>query len=208
MSKPTTRDVILDTAERLFARQGIEAVSLRTINTEAGFSVAALHYHFRNRQGLIEALIERDQKPVLSRRQELLDELDTLVKPEVRQITEALVLPMAEPIIDNPEKGLQTIKFLFQTYIDQKNHRQVSEVIEESFRIFDRLLVSALPELDRNLLHQRWVVAAELTFQGLANIDNVMTLRPHQDERENYRDYVRRLIDFIAGGLAADASAA
>ena len=203
MSRPTTRDVILDTAERLFAEQGIDAVSLRTINTEAGFSVAALHYHFGNREGLVEALIERNQVPILARRQGLLDDLTAMDKPDVHKIVEALVLPMAEPIITDPERGVRTVKFLFRTYLDQAEHQQVHEVIEESFRIFNQLLAKALPELAPEVLHQRWVIAAELTFQGLANVDNVMTLRRHKKLTDNYRDYVCKLVDFIAGGLAA-----
>ena len=51
--------MIMNAAERLFAERGIDAVSLRTINAEAGYSVAALHYHFASKAALGEALIAR-----------------------------------------------------------------------------------------------------------------------------------------------------
>src|ERR1700685_4032256 len=60
------REIIMDAAERLFAERGIEAVSLRTINAEAGYSVAALHYHFATRDGLVRALLARAQPPMLA----------------------------------------------------------------------------------------------------------------------------------------------
>lgn len=202
--KASARDVILDTAERLFAEQGIEAVSLRAINTEAGYSVAALHYHFGTRERLIDALIERRQGPILERRKVLLDALESEEKPDIYAVTEALVLPMAEPIFADPERGLRTIKFFFQTYMDQANHQRVRRVIEESYRIFDRLLARALPHLDKRLLHQRWVLAAELTFQGLANIDSIITRRRYRKPESNYRHYTTQLVDFIAGGLAVE----
>ena len=66
------REAILNTAERLFAERGIDAVSLRTINAEAGYSVAALHYHFGTRDGLIRALLERAQPQMLYHRDRLL----------------------------------------------------------------------------------------------------------------------------------------
>jgi len=202
--KSTAREAILDTAERLFAEQGIEAVSLRAINTEAGYSVAALHYHFGTRERLIDELIERRQDPILERRQALLEALAQEEKPDIHRITEALVLPMAELIFHNPDRGLRTIKFFFQTYMDQANHQRVRRVIEESYRIFDRLLVRALPHLDKALLHQRWVLATELTFQGLANIDSIITRPRFRNAERNYRRYTAQLVDFIAGGLAAE----
>ncbi len=204
MPRASAKDVILDTAERLFAEQGMESVSLRTINTEAGYSVAALHYHFGTRDKLIDALISRRQTPIMARRKEFLDELEKEERPDIYRITEALVLPMAEPILENPELGLRTIKFFFRTYIDQASYGQTKDIIEESHRIFNGLLKRALPEIDQALLHQRWVIASELTFQGLANIDNVMTIRSGSSQIENYRHYVNRLIDFIAGGIAAE----
>jgi AcrR family transcriptional regulator len=49
-----TRERLLDTAERLFATHGLHAVSLRTINTEAGArNVSAAHYHFGSKTGVI-----------------------------------------------------------------------------------------------------------------------------------------------------------
>lgn len=203
MTRPTAKEAILDTAERLFAEQGMEAVSLRSINTEAGYSVAALHYHFGSREGLIGELLERRQDPILSRRQVLLDALEDQKKPEIREITEALVLPLAEPIFSNPELGLRTIKFFFRTYVDQGSHERVKSITEESYRIFDSLLAQALPHIDKPVLHQRWVIATQLAFQGLANIDGILADPKDQPLEKNYRRYVDQLIDFIAGGLTA-----
>ena len=59
MGRPSTRDKLLDCAEDLFGRHGLEGVSLRTINAEAGLSPAALHYHFGSKQLLVEALLFR-----------------------------------------------------------------------------------------------------------------------------------------------------
>ncbi len=45
MIKGAARELILDTAEHLFAEQGVNAVSLRAINAAAGASPGVLHYH-------------------------------------------------------------------------------------------------------------------------------------------------------------------
>ena len=51
---------LLDVAERLFARRGIDAVSLREIVRESGQNnLSAAHYHFGSRQALMGALLAR-----------------------------------------------------------------------------------------------------------------------------------------------------
>jgi len=80
------REAILDAAERLFAERGIDAVSLRTINATAGYSVAALHYHFGTRDGLIRALLARAQPPMLACRDRLIARLRTMADPPLEGI--------------------------------------------------------------------------------------------------------------------------
>ena len=63
----------MDAAERLFARDGIEASSLRSITTEAGVNLAAVNYHFQSKDALIHAVIGRRLKPVNERRLAMLD---------------------------------------------------------------------------------------------------------------------------------------
>ena len=52
----TTRKTILDTAARLLAEEGM-AVSLRRIMSTANVNIAAIHYHFGERQALIDAAV-------------------------------------------------------------------------------------------------------------------------------------------------------
>ena len=56
-----TKERILDTAERLFAKQGYAATSLRGIIAEAGVNLAAVHYHFHSKEALSGG---RDSAPV------------------------------------------------------------------------------------------------------------------------------------------------
>ena len=54
-----TRERLLLTALRLYAREGLHAVSLRRISTESGSkNSAAMHYHFQNKLGVVKALVE------------------------------------------------------------------------------------------------------------------------------------------------------
>lgn len=60
-----TRERLLDAAQHLFARSGVDAVPIREINELAGQrNASALHYHFGSRQGLLVAIVERHQPAI------------------------------------------------------------------------------------------------------------------------------------------------
>ena len=69
-----TASRIINAAERLFIRDGIEATSLRAVTREAGVNVAAIHYYFGSRDELLRAVLDRIIKPLNARRLALLNE--------------------------------------------------------------------------------------------------------------------------------------
>ena len=54
-----TKQRILDSAERLFATQGFEGTSLRTIIADAQVNLAAIHYHYHSKEALLDAVLAR-----------------------------------------------------------------------------------------------------------------------------------------------------
>jgi AcrR family transcriptional regulator len=62
----STRDVILDAAERHFAERGFDGVSVREIAADAGLkNQASLYHHFRNKRDLYEAVLSRGIDPIV-----------------------------------------------------------------------------------------------------------------------------------------------
>src|SRR5437763_15014706 len=68
-----TQESLLDAAESLFSERGIEAASLRAITEKAKANLAAVHYHFGSKQGLVRAVFSRRLAP---RNEERLRRLD------------------------------------------------------------------------------------------------------------------------------------
>jgi AcrR family transcriptional regulator len=62
--KPTMKERILETADRLFYLQGIRAVGVDTIAAEIGISKRTLYNHFPSKDALIAAYLTRRFKPV------------------------------------------------------------------------------------------------------------------------------------------------
>ncbi len=64
-SAQPTREVILDTAERLFAVHGVDGVALRDLAREMNLTAPSLYNHFPSKQALYDAVLERGLRPIM-----------------------------------------------------------------------------------------------------------------------------------------------
>lgn len=53
------RDLILDAAQVLFARDGFGSTGIRAIAAEVGISEATIYHYFRSKEGIMDAIINR-----------------------------------------------------------------------------------------------------------------------------------------------------
>ena len=63
----TTQDVILDAAERLFARHGFTATTIKQIGKEAHVNPALLYYYYDSKETLYRAMLQRILGQLLAR---------------------------------------------------------------------------------------------------------------------------------------------
>ena len=59
---PSSKQLIQDTAVRLFNERGYDKVSLRDIAREAGVAIGSLTYHFRRKEDLLAAILTDTRK--------------------------------------------------------------------------------------------------------------------------------------------------
>jgi len=106
-----TKNQIKAAAQLLFARQGIDAVTVQEIVTAAGQrNNAALHYHFGSRDDLIRELVVDGAAVLEARRQEMLREMRARGGPTtVREVLLILVMPVIE--LGNDERWRGYIRF-------------------------------------------------------------------------------------------------
>ncbi len=95
--KERIKERILDAAEKLYAEQGLNAVSLRQIGVEAGArNTNAVQYHFTNTEGLIRGVLDRHAPELEVKRAQLLAEYAGKGKLTPRELLEVLYRPMLE----------------------------------------------------------------------------------------------------------------
>jgi AcrR family transcriptional regulator len=64
-AKERTRELLLESAMRLFAERGLDAPSLDDICARAGLTRGALYVHFADREALLVAVMNRVGQPIL-----------------------------------------------------------------------------------------------------------------------------------------------
>ena len=96
------RTRLIEAGERLFAERGIDGVSLREISREAGSrNVMALQHHFKDRDGLLNAILDKHLVRVEQRRHVLLDAAEAAGEPTLPALAAALVDPWAQCLVDD-----------------------------------------------------------------------------------------------------------
>jgi AcrR family transcriptional regulator len=65
----TTRRAILDAAQALLLEVGVERLSIRRVSERCGFKAPTIYHHFRDKNGLVDALIEECFREILERMQ-------------------------------------------------------------------------------------------------------------------------------------------
>lgn len=106
------REVLLDAAEELFARNGIDAVSNRRIVEHAGAANhSAIAYHFGGREGLLRALVTRHQSEMVERRRELMADLSA--EPNIHELVTCRLRPLIE-LLDSLPRPSWRAQFMSQ----------------------------------------------------------------------------------------------
>jgi AcrR family transcriptional regulator len=106
-----TKSQIKAAAQLLFARHGVDAVTIQQIVAAAGQrNNAALHYHFGTKEELIRQLVVDGAAVLDERRQGMLREIDARGGPsDIREVLLVLVMPVIE--LGNDERWRGYIRF-------------------------------------------------------------------------------------------------
>jgi AcrR family transcriptional regulator len=210
---PKTRQKILDAAEKLFARHGFESTSLRSIIASAGVNLAAIHYHFRSKEGLIRAVIERRFAPVNDERLRLLAEFENHRASKiarVEEILEAFLAPMLRIGLLGSGQGhllMQLGGRLLQPS-DGMLEKAAGVEFERVAVRFLSALQKALPSLTRQEIAWRMNFTIGAAARALSGGIPVKVLSSASHENLQERDVQRvleRLIAYTTAGMRAPA---
>lgn len=165
-----TRKRIIDAAEKLFAKKGVEATSLLDIARAAEQkNRSALQYHFKNKEGLLHAVLDKHAIPIAEARNAYLDQLEAGGDYSYYQLVEALVAPMAAEL-DNADGGSEFIK-IHSELMSSEQFRGFRQQRDKDLADVQRMQKLAIPFVDNSdpeALRARGILIGCLLIHGLA----------------------------------------
>jgi AcrR family transcriptional regulator len=206
-----TKQRILDAAERLFVEQGFDSASMRSITSKAGVNLAAVNYHFGNKESLVGAVMDRRIAPLNRERLERLDQLergDRASAPELGDLVEAFVGPALRLSAD-PVAG-ETVMRLVGHAITL--HGPMRRVFVGQFRaVFERYVAAigrVLPEQPPEEVIWKFLFMIGSMAHTMCLSHDVSEITEGRVDTENTEAIIDRLVAFISAGLRARVSAA
>jgi AcrR family transcriptional regulator len=195
---PSTRERLLDAAQRLYATRGLDAVSLREINQAAGArNATAVQYHFGDRAGIVRAIFARHLPDVEARRHALLDAYESSGADDPRALAGALVRPLAARLAD---QGGREFLQIWAAVLDHRGRMAPISPREDPADSVHRwrMLVLPLLEEDAARLHRRFTALLYASIE----LGRRARSGPHTDDRL----FTSYLIDVVTAILGAPVS--
>jgi len=205
-SPDKTRARILLAAETLFADQGYAATSVRAIAAAAGVNLAAAHYHFGSKHGLLKAVIHERVTPINTCRLQALTALECQAQSQGEPQVDAIMTAFFAPFVSGEiSDGFPRI--MARIYGEPDN--LIRPILEQEFlpvtQRFIAALQLALPELDGHDLAWRFhfVIGAMIHLVMFSEPlgGAASTQRSTNNTRKSAHAAFQHLQTFVVAGL-------
>ncbi|TCT02950.1 TetR/AcrR family transcriptional regulator [Aquabacter spiritensis] len=203
----TPRERMLVVAERLFADEGLAAVSVRGITAAAQVNLASLHYHFGSKEGLLEAIFEARAKPIADERMRRLAECAEAPgrPPLLEQLLFAFLHPALtlglEPRFGGP--AFARLRARLGSESEKVSRRILSKAFDESSKAFMAAMQAALPDLPRGEFAWRFHFLLGTMVYTMADSGRIQSLTGNACDPADGRAALDHLIPFLAAGFRA-----
>ncbi len=142
-------DRLLDAAELLFCKQGFDSTSVRDLTNEAGCNVAAVNYHFGNKENLYKQMFKRHLERVFSFHKQNIKKVISAEGPTVEKLIESLVRPTLEQSAQK-QSQMPMLKLSIRESLNPQFKKEVValETIKEFLVEIQKAFLILFPQLD------------------------------------------------------------
>jgi AcrR family transcriptional regulator len=205
-SRSDTRDAIRAAAEELYAEHGINGVTTRALAERASVNMAAVNYHFGNKDNLTLEVFRDVCRRTVIRRLESLDRIEAQAKAtgtpaRIAEIVEAFVDAYVNE--DDPQSGILLAEFVLKHRVEPNEWTRaiVAEELDELALRYIAALNAAAPHLTPREAHWRYhlmVGAILMTLSDEATGGRIARLSDGLCAPENRMEFRREMVAFLS----------
>jgi AcrR family transcriptional regulator len=184
-NKRSSAQTIIEAAERLCAKHGIEAVSVRDIAAEAGVAIAVIYHHYKSKGNLLRTIFRARFDEIKDEYDALLTRLEGQKSPAVQDIVHALLRPLN--YWRGPERQAARQFYILALISQIPELRDDIDVWVMGLRRVVDLLQRALPHLTETDICWRLHFTMKLRHQSdldMARLSIMSKGLCHSDDRE------------------------
>lgn len=198
---------ILDSAEAQFAERGYHGVSMRQIAEGAQASLSLAQYHFKTKEGLFGAVMERRILTINHERLRRLDDLETDGRRDGKVGLEDVLRAFLEPAVllsrDRKAGGIHYAQLIGHIQNDPQPHaRAVSKKFTDPIaRQTMRMLQLALPSLDRATLAWCYLFVVGSMLSAISPTGRAGILSDGAADGDDVEGILALLVPFLSAGI-------
>jgi len=202
-----TQNRVLDAAERLFAEQGFEGASIRAIVDAANVNLAAVHYHFKSKEALLEAVLLRRISVINEARLKSLDAAEAAAAPNapsVEAVVRAFIIPTVE-CAQRDETGATFVQLMSRMFTEPKFSMTdfLGRKSGDAMSRFTAALTRALPQMPAEVVMWRAFFAIGAMHHLLCSPGKIDLLSKGLRNTTSDADMTSYLIEFSVAGICA-----
>jgi AcrR family transcriptional regulator len=202
-----TRENILKSAWKLFAKSGFEAVSVRDITQDAGANLASVNYHFGSKDGLIQEIVIKALVPMNKQRVRLLkkagDEVGGVENVKIDALIEAFVRPVVCP--EEYGGSNDMMARLMARYLIDRNYDVPAKVMDsfgDVYQIFGIAIRAQCPGMDPKSALEKLIFSTGAVFM-FQSFSGLAAKAVGNDSALNVNDFLKDAVLFCEAGFKA-----
>lgn len=194
---------MLESAERLFARNGYDRAGMREIAREAGATLSAVHYHFGSKEALLCELLRRRGEPIARQRMERLAELRRKGPLDLATVLRAFLEPAFR---GGPEEALDhspyaELRARLSLESEEMTRKVLAEIFDESSRAYIEAIGECVPGISDEQLYFRFHFMLSTMFYAMLNTGRVNELSGGLVSTSDPDKVLEHLIPFLVVGF-------
>lgn len=199
-----TRELLLDTAERLWGERGVDGVSLREIRVASGVrNTAAVYFYFHDRDGLIDALMARHLPRIAEIQQRLYDAASDGRRGR-HTLVEILVRPTAEYVSLGPSERAWVKIMAELASLPHLHFKEMESFTPEAgVRAGSELLEQLRGVVPSKLARDRIIMLAQLSVHACADYARLIDHSEDSRGRMTERVFIANLVGMMEAALFA-----
>ncbi|MEW9796822.1 TetR/AcrR family transcriptional regulator [Alteromonas sp. CYL-A6] len=201
-----TKQAILDAAQVLFAEQGFNQTSMRTITALASVNLASVNYHFGSKKNLIQAVFKRYFDSLMPAIDRVLEPLEPQQGAAGLHAMLNQLIPPFLALNQVSENGTAIfVQLLGRGYSETQGHlrRFIMNDYGKTIRKLVATIGQCLPHLSNEVVFWRLHFAMGSFVFSMASSQALAEIAASDFHKQvEIEDVIRQLVPFVSEGMA------